>query len=83
MKYIFHARDGEEQLFDLRQDPHELKNLAPETAHSSELSQWRERLITHLSIRGERFVKNGKLALRPGSYLYSPNYPQAQSNARG
>jgi choline-sulfatase len=83
MKYIFHARDGEEQLFDLRQDPHELKSLASETAYSSELSQWRERLITHLSIRGERFVKNGKLALRPESYLYSPNYPQAQSNARG
>lgn len=83
MKYIFHARDGEEQLFDLRQDPHELKNLASETAYSTELAQWRERLITHLSIRGERFVKNGKLALRPESYLYSPNYPQAQSNARG
>jgi len=83
MKYIFHARDGEEQLFDLRQDPHELKNLASETAYSTELAQWRELLITHLSIRGERFVKNGKLALRPESYLYSPNYPQAQSNARG
>ena len=79
MKYIFHARDGEEQLFDLTQDPHELKNVAAE--QTAALSQWRERLVNHLAIRGDRFVKNGKLALRPESYLYSPNYPK--SNARG
>jgi arylsulfatase len=75
MKYIFHARDGEEQLFDLAHDRYELKNLASETRYGSTLSQWRERLTNHLAIRGERFAKNGRLALRPESYLYSPNYP--------
>jgi len=76
MKYIFHARDGEEQLFDLAQDRHELQNLAAESAYSGTLSEWRDRLVNHLAVRGERFVKNGKLALRPDSYLYSPNYPR-------
>ena len=75
-KYIFHARDGEEQLFDLTQDPHELTDLASEPAHNPALTQWRERLVNHLSIRGDRFVKNGRLTLRPESYLYSPNYPK-------
>jgi arylsulfatase len=80
-KYIFHARDGEEQLFDLTQDRRELRNLATEPAHAALLSSWRQRLVNHLAIRGDRFVKNGKLALRPESYLYSPNYPK--SNLRG
>jgi len=75
-KYIFHARDGEEQLFDLSQDPYELTDLASEPAHSARLAQWRERLVSHLSIRGDHFVKNGRLALRPESYLYSSNYPK-------
>ena len=81
MKYIFHARDGEEQLFDLTRDRYELKNLAGDTAYSGALSQWREKLVAHLAVRGERFVKNGRLALRPESYLYSPNYPK--SGGRG
>jgi arylsulfatase len=75
MKYIFHARDGEEQLFNLENDPGELNDLASDPAHESALRQWRSRLIEHLAERGDRFVKNGRLALRPESHKYSPNYP--------
>ena len=74
-KYIFHARDGQEQLFDLEQDPGELDDLAGDARHAQTLRLWRQRLIEHLSERGERFVRGGRLALRPESYLYSPNYP--------
>jgi len=74
-KYIFHARDGQEQLFDLEQDPGELDDLAGDARHAQTLQLWRQRLIEHLSERGERFVRGGRLALRPESYLYSPNYP--------
>ncbi len=74
-KYIFHARDGEEQLFDLENDPGELHDLASEPDHQSELRKWRERLVEHLAERGEKWVKNGRLALRPERQLYSPNYP--------
>ena len=77
-KYIFHAYDGEEQLFDLEQDPGELDDLAGDPAHAAELRKWRSRLIDHLEERGEPFVKNGELGLRPERMLYSPNYPRAE-----
>jgi arylsulfatase len=78
-KYIFHARDGQQQLFDLHADPHELRDLAGETQHAAELGRWRGRLVTHLSERGEPFVVRGDLGLRPNSQLYSPNYPSPVS----
>lgn len=74
-KYIFHAFDGEEQLFDLEQDPGEIHDLAGDPAHADTLKTWRERLIAHLEHRGEEWVKDGRLALRPQSILKSPNYP--------
>jgi arylsulfatase A-like enzyme len=76
MKYIFHARDGEEQLFDLARDPQELHDLAPESEHTAELRRWRSRLIEHLAERGAPFVTAGKLGLRPERMLYSPLYPK-------
>lgn len=74
-KYIFHARDGREQFFRLETDPGELRDLAGDPAHQGALRTWRRRLVQHLAERGERFVSNGRPALRPESYLYSPNYP--------
>lgn len=75
-KYIFHARDGEEQLFHLAADPGELQDLAADPAHAATLRLWRSRMIEHLAERGEPFVVNGKLAKRPRRMLYSPNYPR-------
>ncbi len=77
IKYIFHALDGEEQLFDLRADPAEVRDLAGEPEHQGTLRLWRARMIEHLSVRGAPFVVNGKLGLRPERFLYSPNYPRA------
>jgi len=74
-KYIFHAKEGEEQFFDLEKDRGELNDLASEPAYQDQLREWRNRLVDHLAERGERFVQDGKLALRPKAYLYSPNYP--------
>jgi len=78
-KYIFHARDGEKQVFDLSQDPRELRDLAADPAHAARLRDWRERLVAHLAERGERFVKNGRLAVRAESYLYSPSFPRTSN----
>ncbi len=80
-KYIFHARDGWEQLFDLQRDPQEKEDLAGDPAHQETLRLWRQRLTDHLAERGERFIKHGRLALRPDSMLYSPNYPGARSKS--
>ncbi len=75
-KYIFHALDGEEQLFDLEQDPHELTDLAPLTGYEAELRRWRQRMVAHFEERGEPFLRNGKLAPRPESMAHSPLFPR-------
>jgi len=77
-KYVFHAPDGREQLFDLSTDPGEERDLAGVTTASATLRKWRGRMVDHLAERGDRFVKNGQLALRPESILHSPNYPEAR-----
>jgi len=63
-KYIYYAYDGREEFFDLTGDPDELHNLFAEPAHKNTLRQWRQRMIEHLSERGEQFVSGGKLAIR-------------------
>ena len=75
-KYIFHALDGEEQLFDLVSDPHERQDLAGDSSRENLLRLWRNRMIDHLAERAEPFVKGGKLITRPERFLYSPHYPQ-------
>ncbi|HZY62255.1 MAG TPA: arylsulfatase [Edaphobacter sp.] len=74
-KYLYHALHGEEQLFHIERDPHELKDLAGTKEHEDQLKLWRERLISQLEERGDRWVKNGKLVPRPEGMLHSPNFP--------
>lgn len=75
IKYIFHAFDGEEQLFDLKNDPGELHDLAKVAAHGKALATWRARMVAHLEHRGEAWVKDGQLVLHKDSIKFSPNYP--------
>ena len=75
-KYIYHAQDGAQQLFDLVKDPHETRDLAGDPAHAALLRQWRRRLVEHFAERGEPFLKNGDLQPRPQRQLYSPQYPR-------
>ncbi|NWF84761.1 MAG: arylsulfatase, partial [Bryobacteraceae bacterium] len=70
-KYIYHAFDGREQLFDLTSDPLERNEITS----SARLRPWRERLIAHLAPRGDFYVRNGALATRPEGRKHSPNYP--------
>ncbi|MFB3829113.1 MAG: arylsulfatase [Bryobacteraceae bacterium] len=74
-KYIYHARRGLEQLFDLQRDPHELNDLSGDAAAAGELNRWRGRLLAHLSVRGEPWVVNGKVSPRPKAIRQSPNFP--------
>ena len=75
-KYVYHAPTGEEQLFDIRQDPGELHDRAKERKFKSRVSEWRGRMIDHFRERGEPFVVNGDLAPRPERMLYSPHFPK-------
>ena len=75
MKYIHHAYHGQEQLFDLDKDPGEVNDLAGDPKAEGELRTWRNRMVEHLAIRGDRWVKNGKLAMRKEPIPRSPNFP--------
>ncbi len=75
-KYIFHAHDGSEQLFDLHADPQELNDLATDPQYASELASWRGRMAEHLAPRGEEWVKDGAPVIRKRGKARSPNYPK-------
>lgn len=76
-KYVHYVADGKEQLFDLRADPHELINLAPDGGHRSALEACRSVLVERLSRRGSPLVRDGKLAVVP-----LPPEPEAARRAR-
>jgi arylsulfatase len=78
-KYVYHAFDGSEQLFDLANDPGEFRDLAGEGAQGGVLREWRSRMTAFLEPRGTEWVKNGRLAARPGSMPFSPNYPKGSA----
>jgi len=80
-KYIYHAFSGEEQLFRLETDPGELLDLSGDPGSAAELRKWRQRLIEHLSVRGDRWVKNGKLQTRQEPIPRSPNFPSPPKSA--
>ncbi|MDH3591856.1 MAG: arylsulfatase [Planctomycetota bacterium] len=75
-KYIFHAFDGSEQLFDLDADPGETKDLAAQPDHAARLTRWRARMAKHLAPRGETWVADGKPAIRKKRIALGPNYPR-------
>lgn len=69
-KYVWFTLSGEEQLFDLREDPGELRNLAADPEHKGRLELWRSRLIAELAPRTEDALSDGK-RLIPGKTLPS------------
>ncbi len=60
-KYLWGSAKGIEELFDLRNDPDELHNLAPLPDQGDLLAMWRGRLIHELTGREEGFVHDGRL----------------------
>lgn len=75
IKYIWRFHTGEEELFDLEKDPHELKNVVHEDTYQPRLRELRAAMVEHLSERGEEFVKDGKLQVLKRTVLYSPLFP--------
>jgi len=75
-KYIYFTLTGENQLFDLSNDPYELYDLASDPEYAKLVLEWRDRMIKHLFIRGERWVKNGELTIQEESQKYSFNDPR-------
>jgi len=88
-KYIFNAFFGNESLFNLSNDPNEMNDLAPlalnNTSINATLIEWRTRLINMFEQqnRGDTWVKNGELQIRPKGQTYSPNYPGNPAPCQG
>ncbi len=78
-KYIFHALDGSEQLFNLAEDPGELVDLSKNEDKKSTLIEWRARMTEHLIERGEEYVLGGKLIFPRKNILYSPHFPKQKT----
>jgi len=76
-KYIYFTLTGEQHLFDLDIDPHEMNNLADDASRTELLTQWRKRMVEHLSIRGEPWIKDGDLAVQRKAIYRGPNFPHA------
>lgn len=75
IKYIWFVHTGEEQLFDLENDPKETIDVSKDKHYRKQLHTLREAMVNHLLERGEEWVKDGKLITRSKTLLYSPNYP--------
>lgn len=67
-KYIWFTKTGEEQLFDLANDPDELHDLAGDPKSTDRLERWRDRLVRELAPRTEDGLSDGR-KLIPGKVL--------------
>ncbi|TMV47422.1 arylsulfatase [Paenibacillus mesophilus] len=65
-KYIWLARLGTEQLFDLAADPGECGDLAGRPEYAAELRIWRERLVRTLTPRAAGLTEGGRLVCQAG-----------------
>lgn len=79
-KFIWYSQTGEEQYFDLENDPFELINAVHKQENSERVGEWRARLIHDLEGREEGFVNNGKLiAGRPIQHVLKESYAGLRS----
>ncbi|HET6246293.1 MAG TPA: arylsulfatase [Tepidisphaeraceae bacterium] len=78
-KYIFYAYTGNQQLFDLSQDPAEVNDLSDDPAHAATLKQWRQKMVAHLSERGPQWVNDDDLVLRQKPMHRGRNFPELQT----
>jgi len=67
-KYIWLTLTGQEQLFDLTQDPQELDDLAGDPGAKGRLELWRSRMVEELAPRTQDGLSNGR-RLIPGKSL--------------
>lgn len=60
-KYIWFSQTGEEQLFDLKNDPNELEDISESQEWQSRLIYWRDQLINALKDREEGYSDGTQL----------------------
>ena len=85
LKYIYRAWRGDEQLFNLTDDPKEETDLAALPGHASVVALWRRRLVRQFEAegRGDKWVQGGTLMVREQGETYGPNYPKGPQAKAG
>jgi len=59
-KFIWFTKSGQEQFFNLQDDPQECKDLINKPEFSERVELWRQRLINHLADRPQDGLSDGK-----------------------
>lgn len=78
-KYVYFTLTGQQQLFDLESDPFEMNDLASEEyfeENKNSVKMWREKMIEHLAIRGEVWVKDVDLTVQSDPIYFGINHPK-------
>lgn len=82
-KYIWFHHTGEEQFFDLREDPGECRDLSASAVHAERIDRWRGRLAQINETRGDPRGQNGQLVPQPeGALRLSPFYERWRARAQ-
>jgi hypothetical protein len=74
-KYIYFTLTGEEQLFDLQNDPYELNNILSSGCDDQLHAYWYAKLVDNLRVRGNDWVQGDKLLVQQKSVLRGENFP--------
>src|SRR5687767_10198181 len=78
-KFIWWSQTGREQLFDLQEDPHEMRDLALTPEADTRLAPWRARMAEQLRHRPEGFFEGDRLIPgRPHQQLVPVKDPAAR-----
>ena len=75
-KYIYFHHTGQHQLFDLKNDPAETVDLCVDVKNSKLIASWHQKMVDHLSIRGEKWVKDGQLVIHKKAINFGDNHPR-------
>ena len=73
-KYVWYSQRDTEHLFDLENDPKELKDLAAGKGAEKRLKPWRDQLAKMIANRPEGFVENGQLVRGKKHEHYVPGH---------
>ncbi len=75
-KYIYFTLTGEEQLFDLENDPCEFSNIVANSDGRQLHDYWYQEMVEHLKVRGDEWVLNNTLQVQQKSVLKGRNFPE-------
>lgn len=76
IKYIWYYNKGEQRMFNMVDDAHELHDIASDAAYQSIRDLWYDRMVQTLTERGDKWVKVGRLQVVASESPLNENYPK-------